>query len=76
MATKATSIAKTYLDALAEELEISDTRYEQAQESYQSLGRWFKRPASTLKDYSPAVYVQGVIRPRDGDQAAPCLGRI
>lgn len=59
MATKATSFAKTYLDALADELEISDTRYEQAQESYQSLGRWFNRPTSTLRDYNPAVYVQG-----------------
>jgi hypothetical protein len=59
MATKATSIAKSYLDSLAEELEISDTRYEQAQESYASLGRWFSRPASTLRDYDPAVYVQG-----------------
>lgn len=59
MATKATSIAKTYFDALAEELEISDTRYEQAEGSYQSLGRWFNRPESTLKAYSPAVYVQG-----------------
>ena len=59
MATNATSIAKTYLESLAEELEISDTRYEQAQESYASLGRWFGRPASTLRDYDPAVYVQG-----------------
>lgn len=59
MATKATSIAKSYLDSLAEELEISDTRYEQAQESYASLGRWFSRPTSTLRDYDPAVYVQG-----------------
>lgn len=59
MATKATSIAKSCLDSLAEELEISDTRYEQAQESYASLGRWFSRPASTLRDYDPAVYVQG-----------------
>lgn len=59
MATKATSIAKNYLDALAEELEISDTRYEQAQASYESLGRWLNRPASTLRAYLPAVYVQG-----------------
>lgn len=74
MATRATSIAKTYLDALADELEISDTRYEQAEESYQSLGRWFNRPASTLRDYDPAVYVQGsfglgtVIKPLHADE--------
>lgn len=59
MANRVTSIAKTYLEALAEELEISDARYEQAQESYQSLGRWFNRPASRLANYSPTVYVQG-----------------
>lgn len=59
MATKATSIAKTFLDALADELEISDTRYEQAEESYRSLGRWFNRPSSPLKPFDPAVYVQG-----------------
>lgn len=59
MATKVTSIAKNYLDALADELEISDTRYEQAQERYQSLGRWFNRSVSTLRSYDPAVYVQG-----------------
>lgn len=59
MAIRATSIARTYLEALAEELEISDARYEQAQESYKSLGRWFNRPASRLANYSPAVYVQG-----------------
>lgn len=74
MATKATSIAKSYLDALADELEISDARYEQAEGSYQSLGRWFNRPASSIKAYGPAVYVQGsfglgtVIKPLHADE--------
>lgn len=73
MAIKVTSIAKNYLESLAEELEISDTRYEQAEERYQSLGRWLNRDASTLKKYGPTVYVQGsfglgtVIKPLHAD---------
>lgn len=73
MATKATSIAKNFLEALADELEISDTRYEQAERSYKSLGDWLNRDASTLKAYGPTVYVQGsfglgtVIKPLQAD---------
>lgn len=48
-----------FLDALAAELAISDTRYEQAETSYTSLGDWLHRPDSTLRQYSPQVYVQG-----------------
>lgn len=59
MATKATSIAKNYLESLVEELEISDTRYEQAETSYNSVGDWLNRDASTIKEYGPTVYVQG-----------------
>lgn len=73
MTTKATSIAKNFLESLADELEISDTRYEQAERSYKSLGDWFNRDASTLKAYGPTVYVQGsfglgtVIKPLHAD---------
>ncbi len=44
---------------MVDELEISDSRYEQASDSYKSLGRWLNRPASTIVDYNPIVYVQG-----------------
>lgn len=70
----ASASSKRYLAALAEELDISDTRYEQAEQSYNSLGRWLNRPESTLKDYGPAVYVQGsfglgtVIKPRNEEE--------
>ncbi len=57
MATSTTS--RRYIDALVEELGISDTRYEQANDSYQSLGRWLNRPESTISQFTPAVYVQG-----------------
>lgn len=59
MATNITKTAQSYLDALADELDISDTRYEQAEASYESFGRWLNRPQSSIHQYSPAVYVQG-----------------
>jgi len=50
--------AKT-LEALAQELEISPYRYEQAETSYRSLGDWLNRPASTIRQFDPQVHVQG-----------------
>lgn len=64
-----TDQAQEYLEALAEELAISNTRYEQAETSYHSLGNWLNRDASSVRQFKPAVYVQGsfglgtVIRP-------------
>lgn len=69
-----TKQAQDYLDALAEELEISDARYVDAEKSYNSLGDWLNRDASTLRAYEPAVYVQGsfqlgtVIKPLTDDE--------
>ena len=50
---------RDYLEALVEELSISDTRYEQADRSYHSLGDWLGRDLSTVKAFKPAVYIQG-----------------
>jgi hypothetical protein len=78
--------AEVFLQSLADELSISDRRYEQAETSYQSLGSWLLRPASTLRAYNPQVYVQGsfrlgtVIRPiseeEDYDVDAVCELRL
>lgn len=54
-----TKSAKDYLKSLAEELDISESRYDQAYERYHSLGRWLNREASSIKQFDPAVYVQG-----------------
>ncbi|MBU1376149.1 MAG: nucleotidyltransferase [Alphaproteobacteria bacterium] len=62
MATGTTQQAEAYLQAMVDELSISDTRYEQAERSYTSLGEWLGRPESTLSRYDPAVYVQGSFR--------------
>lgn len=59
MTTKA---AEDYLDALADEIAISETRYEQACRSYSSLGAWLHRPESTVVQFDPQVYVQGSFR--------------
>jgi hypothetical protein len=69
-----TAAAQDFLEALAEELAISDTRYEQAETSYESLGTWLNRPASQIATFDPAVYVQGsfglgtVIKPLHEDE--------
>ncbi|MGE0828903.1 MAG: nucleotidyltransferase, partial [Hyphomonadaceae bacterium] len=57
-----TNDAETYLQTLADELAISEARYVQAQDSYDSLGRWLHREASTIRQYQPQVYVQGSFR--------------
>lgn len=54
--------AEQYLQALAKELAISAKRYEQAQNSYNSIGEWLQRDDSSLKDFEPQVYVQGSFR--------------
>ncbi|WP_296097206.1 nucleotidyltransferase [uncultured Agrobacterium sp.] len=66
-----TKQAEGYLEALADELTISPSRYEQAVARYESLGAWLHREASTVRQYDPQVYSQGsfrlgtVIRPDD-----------
>ncbi|WP_114193296.1 nucleotidyltransferase domain-containing protein [Edaphovirga cremea] len=57
-----TKIAEDYLTALADELAISESRYEQARRSYVSLGDWLHRSDSTVAEYNPQVYVQGSFR--------------
>lgn len=59
---KVSQEAERYFDALADELEISEERYEQADRSYKSLGNWLNREKSTLRPYGPKVYVQGSFR--------------
>lgn len=57
-----TKAAEGYLEALADELTISPTRYEQAVARYESLGKWLHRDASKVKQYNPQVYSQGSFR--------------
>lgn len=58
----ATKTAEDYLAALADEIAISEERYEQANRSYDSLGAWLHRPRSTVLPFDPEIYVQGSFR--------------
>ena len=54
-----TKTAQNYIKALAEELEISESRYDQAHRRYRAVGEWLNRDASSVKEFAPAVYAQG-----------------
>lgn len=57
-----TKQAEAYLEALAKALEIPLARYEQAEKSYNSLGKWLHRDESGVKNFDPEVFVQGSFR--------------
>ncbi|ALX11997.1 hypothetical protein P350_10805 [Burkholderia cepacia JBK9] len=57
-----TASAISYLERLAEELDVPPSRYEEARRRYKSVGEWLGREESTLKDFDPEVYVQGSFR--------------
>jgi len=57
-----TPAAAGYLERLAAELEVPPSRYEEAKNRYESVGAWLNRDESTLREYSPKVYVQGSFR--------------
>lgn len=69
-----TKQAEAYLETLAKTLEISPSRYEQAEKSYKSLGDWLHREGSIVRDFDPDVFVQGsfrlgtVIKPQSDDE--------
>ena len=47
---------------LAEALDISESRYKQAEERYQAVGKWLGRDGSILAPYDPEIYPQGSFR--------------
>jgi len=57
-----TDQAEQYIEALATELEIPASRYQQAETSYNSIGEWLHRAESSVRDYAPDVFVQGSFR--------------
>jgi hypothetical protein len=59
MTRSASASSRRFIEALVDELDISETRYEQASNSYLSLGRWLNRENSTIKRFEPVVYIQG-----------------
>ena len=51
--------SSSFLEKLLEQIEVTQTQYEQAQRAYKSLGDWLERPKSELRNRAPNVYVQG-----------------
>ena len=51
-----------FLQHLAESLDISESRYKQAEERYQAVGNWLARDESIVAKYSPDIYPQGSFR--------------
>ncbi len=47
------------LNGLAEAVDISPTKHEEAVERYKSLGRWLDRPESSIKHLDPLITPQG-----------------
>ncbi len=50
------------LEEIVELLDIPPSYYEKARDRYQSLGKWFHRPDSSVRDHKPDVYIQGSFR--------------
>jgi hypothetical protein len=57
-----TSTAEDVLEQLASRLDISDTHYEAAKRSYESVGSWLNRAESSIVAYKPTIYSQGSFR--------------
>lgn len=57
------------LNKIAENLDISETKFDEAEGRYKSLASWFEQEGSLLAPFSPALYPQGsfalgtVVRP-------------
>lgn len=56
------SSAEQMLDALAEQLDVPESRYEAAIRSYSSVGEWLRRPTSAFAKVNVHVYSQGSFR--------------
>lgn len=54
-------IEKKFLEVL-KNIEVPESRYENAIKSYTMVGEWLNREESTLKDYKPRIYSQGSFR--------------
>jgi hypothetical protein len=49
----------TILVRIAEELDISDSKFKEAKTKYESVGEWLRRKESTLAANNPKIYPQG-----------------
>lgn len=47
------------LESLTDELDIPESKYNEAIKRYEAVGNWLLREDSVLKDYNPQIYPQG-----------------
>ena len=50
------------LENLSNELDISESRFKQAEDRYEAVGKWLRRENSTVAEHSPDIYTQGSFR--------------
>jgi hypothetical protein len=57
-----TTIEKSFLNEVAEKLELPDSAYEKAEVRYKDLGSWLCRDNSSCRGFSPHIFSQGSFR--------------
>lgn len=62
MTANVSKTAEELLDDIAAELQVPESRYEAAERSYRSVGKWLERPESSLLSFRPVIYPQGSFR--------------
>lgn len=62
MSVQYSKFSEQFLEALANQIEVTDTQYEIADRAYNSLGTWLQRENSSLVDRNPRIYSQGSFR--------------
>jgi hypothetical protein len=62
MTSSPAAASAAHLERVAAELDVPLGRYEDAKRRYRSVGDWLGRDESTLKGFSPEVYVQSSFR--------------
>lgn len=59
MANDIVSQYNKLLENLSNELDISESRFKQAEDRYKAIGKWLSRDESRVAEYNPDVYPQG-----------------
>jgi hypothetical protein len=62
MLSAAEQLVSRFLEELAQEIDISPSKYKQAVDRYQAVGSWLAADNSPLHTYRPEVYPQGSFR--------------
>lgn len=50
---------ESFLEAIAEEIDITERQHEDAVAKYTSIGNWLDRPESSIAEYDPEIFPQG-----------------